>query len=156
MWTYDYVKYLYIVLHHLGTVYHRKTLMLQRWTAWKVGLREKEIRRWTSSKTNSLPSPIGCKTLYQYEDCIWDQDTPGAAAAPGKLPGELSSTTIRSKFTYAMWRSASAHCLLVWSNFCACILCLPTLCLKKAAVQIKLYSTLYQPPSNSCQERTFL
>ena len=33
--------------------------------ALKVGLREEEIKRWTSSKTNGLPSPIGCKTFIE-------------------------------------------------------------------------------------------
>jgi len=63
--------------------------MLRRWTASKVGLREKEIRGWTSSKTNSLPSPIGCTTL-PVRRLDTDQDMPGAAG-PGELPGELEN-----------------------------------------------------------------
>jgi len=47
-----------------------------------VGSKEEEITRWTSSKTNSLESPIGCTTSFQEED---KEDMLSAAAA-GELP----------------------------------------------------------------------
>jgi len=46
--------------------------------------------RWTSSKTDSLQSPIGCTISFQEHDDEVEQDMLGAAVLD-ELPGELEN-----------------------------------------------------------------